>query len=148
MVLNHSISRVTATTAMVPNTEVALQACLSSDILFDCKLHAAIYWEEVGIESPGGIQQADGSIIWRGGRVALVVCWVGYGLSLSHELISVNHFARSPEHYPEQDINNSGGKRASCQEPLHLKVIIKNCCNAEVTSSLVVKMEGNSQDSN
>lgn len=80
-------SRVTATTAMVPNTEVALQACLSSDILFDCKLQAAIYWEEVGIESPGGIQQADGSIICRRRRVAHVVCWVGYGLSLSHKLI-------------------------------------------------------------
>lgn len=36
----------------------------------------------------------------------------------------------------------------SCQEPLHLRVITKNYCNAKVTSSQVGKTGRNSQDSN
>lgn len=80
--------------------------------------------------------------------VVLSVFRIGYALSLSHELRSASHFARSPEHDPEQDINNSGGKSASCQEPLHLRVITKNYRNAKVTSSQVGKTGRNSQDSN
>ena len=62
-------------------------------------------------------------------------------LSQSRKLRSLSHFARSPEHHPEQDINNSEGKRASCPEPLHPKEVVKNCRNAGVSSSQEGKTE-------
>lgn len=62
-------------------------------------------------------------------------------LSQFRELRLLSHFARSPEPHPKQDINNSEGKRASFPEALHPKEVVKNCCNAEVSSSQEGKTE-------
>lgn len=109
------------TTAIVPDTMVALPACLSSQTFYLIVNSKLPFTGQKLAQRPREVpsrqmvlQSGEVEGGWWWGGTILFAYWRGCALNLVHELRSVSHFARRPEHHPEKDTNNSGGKRASC----------------------------------